>query len=63
MATEYDLLRSLLSYSEKHNQHTVKPFDQLIRIRKLLSLLRIRARYAGTSPDDRQAQTRKTQMS
>jgi hypothetical protein len=63
MATEYDLLRSLLSYSEKHSQHTVKPFDKHIRIRKLLSSLPIRARYVGSSPDDRQAHTRKTQMS
>jgi hypothetical protein len=59
MATEYDLLRSLLSYSEKHNQHTIKPFDKHIRIRKLLSSLRMRARYAGSFLDDRQASMRK----
>ena len=39
MATEYDLLRSLLSHPEQHNQRTTKPVDKRINIGKLLSLL------------------------
>jgi hypothetical protein len=40
MATEYDLLRSLLSRSDQHNERTVRPIDKHVNITKLLSLLR-----------------------
>jgi hypothetical protein len=41
MATEYDLLRSLLSRSERHNQQPSKRFDKYISIRQLLWSLRM----------------------
>jgi hypothetical protein len=44
MATEYDLLRSLLSPSERHNQKPGRRFDKHIRIRKLFSSLRVSVR-------------------
>jgi len=36
MATEYDLLHSFLSRSERHNQQPRGRFDKHIRTRKLL---------------------------
>lgn len=61
MATEYDLLSSLVSRSEKYNQETPKRFDKQTRIRKLLSSLRTLGRTV--SCDDRESHSRNTQMS
>jgi hypothetical protein len=64
MATEYDLLRSLLSRSETHNQQPRRRFDKHIRIRKLLSSLRCLCAVGGAaSSDDQRYHRRSTQMS
>jgi hypothetical protein len=44
MATEYDLLYFLLSHSERHKQQHDRRFAKYIRVRKLLSSLRIPVR-------------------
>jgi hypothetical protein len=43
MATEYDLLRSLLDRPEKHNRQPRRRFAKNLTIRRLLSSLRARA--------------------
>jgi hypothetical protein len=64
MATEYDVLRSLLSRSERHNRQPGRRFDKHISIRKLLSLLRIPLRgMRHRLPNDQRSDTRSTHMS
>jgi hypothetical protein len=64
MATELDLLRSLLSRSERDNRQSRGRFDKHISIRKLLSLLRIPLRgMRHRLSNDQRSHTRSTHIS
>jgi hypothetical protein len=66
MATEYDLLRLLLTRQEKHNEETATPFDKPIKItgspfhkrksitRVLLSLFRKKPSWVGQVGNSRE---------
>jgi hypothetical protein len=64
MATEYDLLRSLMNRSESQNKQLSRRFDKEIMVRKLLLSWRMRVRgMRDRLSDDQRSRMRRTQMS
>ncbi len=48
MATEYDVLRSVLVRAEKDDDRIARQFDKNLKRRRLLSLLHVLVRSAAT---------------